>query len=46
MIDCEPSIKAHIVEIMYDTVFLNPVPNAEFWFAKMNKGDESITLRK
>ena len=34
---CKPLITAYVGEIVCDAVFLNPVPNAKYWFTKMNK---------
>ena len=41
----KPTITAYAGEIMYDDVFLNPVPNSIYWFIPMNKGVGDVTVR-
>ena len=41
----KPLIKAHVGDIVCDTVFLNPVHNAKYWFINLKKGDGDETLR-
>ena len=40
-----PPIIAYVSEIVYDIVYLNPVPNARYWFTSTTKRDRDITLR-
>ena len=41
----KPTITAYEGEIVCDAVFLNPVPNAKYWFTPMIKGVDDITAR-
>ena len=40
-----PTITAYEGESVCDTVFLNPVYNAKYWFTPMNKGVGDITIK-
>ena len=40
-----PITTAYAGEIIYDAVFLNPVPNAKYWHIPMITGDGDITVR-
>ena len=43
-----PAIKSYAGEILCDAVFLNPVPNAKYWYTPMKTGvgDATVTLKQ
>ena len=40
-----PPVTAYAGEIVCDAVFLNPVPNAQYWLAPVNKWYRDIIVR-
>ena len=40
-----PITTAYAGEIVCDVVFLNPVPNAKYWYTSMITGDGDVTVR-
>ena len=40
-----PAIKSYAGEILCDAVFLNPVPNAKYWYTPMITGDGGVTVK-
>ena len=45
MQDYLPITTAYAGDIVCDAVFLNPVPNAKYWYTPMITGDGDVTVR-
>ena len=39
-----PAITAYAGKIVYNAVFLNPVPNANYWYILMKTGVDDVTV--